>query len=103
MQGIPTHLTVTTRHLQQRCAEICSSSKAFLDLIAAGDDRVCKLVAARGPNPAADVLQRQISASAKSQQRRVFFTEEKKSEMRWQTADYIARRPSHFGELWRAA
>ncbi len=26
----------------------------------------------------------------------------KKFEMRWQAADYIARRPSHFGGLWRA-
>ncbi len=26
-----------------------------------------------------------------------------KSEMRWQVADYIARRLSHFGGLWRAA
>ncbi len=32
VQGIPACLIMTARHLQQRCAEICSSSKAFLDL-----------------------------------------------------------------------
>ncbi len=62
-------------HLQQRCAEISFSSKSLLGFfislrIAAGDDRVCKLVAARGPNPAAEALQWQISASAKKGLRR---------------------------------
>ncbi len=32
IQGILTRLTMTARHLQQCCAEICSSSKACLDL-----------------------------------------------------------------------
>ncbi len=32
VQGIPVRLTMTARHLQQRCAEIYSSSKAFLYL-----------------------------------------------------------------------
>ncbi len=32
VHGIPAHLTMTAWHLQQCCAEICSSSKAFLDL-----------------------------------------------------------------------
>ncbi len=36
------------------------------------------------------MLQRQISVSVKSQRRRVFVTEEKKSEMLWQAADYIS-------------
>ncbi len=46
-----------------------------------------------------EAFQRQILASVKSQQRREFVGEEKKSEMRWQAADYIARDPSHFGGL----
>ncbi len=50
-----------------------------------------------------DAFQRWIPASAKSQRRREFVAEEKKSEIRWRAADYIARRPSHFGGLWRAA
>ncbi len=50
-----------------------------------------------------EAFQRRIPASAKSQRRREFITEEKKSEMRWQAADYKDRRPSHFGRLWRAA
>ncbi len=51
--------------------------------MAAGDDRVCELGAARGPNPAAEVFQWWILASAKSQRRREFVAEEKKSELRW--------------------
>ncbi len=51
--------------------------------MAAGDDRICELVAARGPNPAAETFQRRIPASAKSQRRRGFIDEEKKSEIRW--------------------
>ncbi len=41
-----------------------------------------------------EAFQRRIPGSAKSQRRREFVAEEKKSEMRWQAADYIARRPS---------
>ncbi len=33
--------------------------------MAAGDDRICELVAARGPNPAAEAFQCRIPASAK--------------------------------------
>ncbi len=47
-----------------------------------------------------EAFQRRIPASAKSQRRREFVTEEKKSEMRWQAADYKDRCPSHFGRLW---
>ncbi len=50
-----------------------------------------------------EMFQRRIPASAKSLRRREFIAEEKKSEMRWQAANYIARHPSHFGGLWRAA
>ncbi len=32
VQGIPASLTMMARDLQQSCVEICSSSKAFLDL-----------------------------------------------------------------------
>ncbi len=46
-----------------------------------------------------EAFQRRIPSSAKSQRRREFVAEEKKSEIRWQAADYIARRPSHFGGL----
>ncbi len=51
--------------------------------MAAEDDRFCKLGAARGPNPAAEVFQRQIPASAKSPRRRELVAEEKKSELQW--------------------
>ncbi len=44
-----------------------------------------------------EAFQRRIPGSAKSQRRRELVAEEKKSEMQWQAADYIARRPSHFG------
>ncbi len=46
--------------------------------VAAGDDRMCKLGVARGPNPAAEAFQRRIPASPKSQLRREFVAEEKK-------------------------
>ncbi len=51
--------------------------------MAAGDDRVCELGAAKGPGPAAEAFQRWIPASVKSQRRREFVAEEKKSELRW--------------------
>ncbi len=50
-----------------------------------------------------EAFQRRIPESAKSQQRRVFVAEEKKSEMRLLWPFYFARRPSHFGGQWRAA
>ncbi len=61
------------------------SFKGYVDRhrMAAEDDRVCKLGAARGPNPAVEVFQRQIPASAKSQRRRELVAEEKKSELQW--------------------
>ncbi len=69
--------------------------------IAAGDDRVCKLGAARGPNPAAEALQRRILVSAKSQRRMEFVAEEKKFELRW-LEQLIILPDAHFGGLWRA-
>ncbi len=48
-----------------------------------------------------EAFQWQIPASAESQRRREFVAEGKKSKMWWQVASYTARRPSHFGGLWR--
>ncbi len=51
--------------------------------MAAGYDRVCELGAARGPIRLLEAFQWRIPASAKSQGRREFVAEEKKSELRW--------------------
>ncbi len=68
--------------------------------MAAGDDRVCKLVAVRGPNLAAwgvsmadPGVSREGSSSLKRRNLRCG----------GRAAHYIVRRPSHFSGLWRAA
>ncbi len=53
----------------------------------------------KSSNPAAVALQRQISASAKSQQKRVFVAEEKKSELWRQSGRLYSQSPHLF---WRA-
>ncbi len=91
---------MTVRHLQQRC-EICSfvrlfvSTPGWLQGMTESESWSLREVLIR----LLEAFQRRIPPSAKSQRRREFVAEEKKSEMRWKAAVYIARRPSHFGGL----
>ncbi len=57
------------QHLQQRCAEIRSFSEALLDgrRMAAEDRPNLQADCNKRSNPAAEAIQRQISASEKSQ------------------------------------
>ncbi len=98
VQGIPARLTMMARHLQQRCADICSSRSYR---IAAGDGRICKLVAARGPIQ----LLRRFNGRSRCQRRvsKEGSLSLKRRNCRCGGKAYIARRPSHFGRLWRAA
>ncbi len=68
--------------------------------MAAGDRPDLQADRCKRSNPAAEVFQLRISASVKSQQRRVFIAEEKKCEMRRRSL--YSRSPAHFGGLWRA-
>ncbi len=96
--------------LQWRCG-ICNNAIQFALLVrlldrrrmAAGDDRISKLATARGPIR----LLRHFNGESWRQRR---ISEEgspslKRRNLRCgsEVAAYIARRPSHFGELWRAA
>ncbi len=68
--------------------------------MAAGDDQVCKLVAVRGPNPAAwgvSMADPGVSGEGSSSLKR------RNLRCGGRAAHYIARRPSHFSGLWRAA
>ncbi len=93
VQGMPARLTMTARHLQQCCAEIWISY-----WIAAGDDRICKMVAARGPIQ----LLRCFNVRSRHQRR---VNEEGSSSLKRRKliCGGDARHPSYFGGLWRAA
>ncbi len=68
--------------------------------MAAGDDRVCKLVAMRGPNPAAwgvSMADPGVSGEGSLSLKR------RNLRCGGRAAHYIARCPSHFSGLWRAA
>ncbi len=89
VQGRPPHLTMTVRHLQQCSAEF-SLLVRLLDhrWMAARDRPNLQAGHYKRSNPAAEAFQRWISASAKSQQGRVFVYGE--------AAAYIARHPPPF-------
>ncbi len=84
MHGRPARLTMTAWHLQQ-CREICSFREAlwinagWLQGMTESASWSLREVLIR----LFEAFQRWIPASAKSQRRRFFVAEEKKSEMRW--------------------
>ncbi len=66
--------------------------------MAAGDRPDLQADRCKRSNPAAEGFQRRISASAKSQQERVFVAEEKKSEIRRRSTHLYSQRTCLF---WR--